>query len=43
MGSGFMLFLLSMKKTAVLPICQSDNLVGDRIDDLLKVGIALSK
>ena len=31
------------KGTTVLPICQGDNLVGGKIDDLLKVGIALSK
>ena len=36
-------FFLSTKQTTVLPICQDDNLVGGRIDDLLKVAIALSK
>ena len=31
------------KGKTVLSICQGDNLVGGRIDDLLKVGIVLSK
>ena len=31
-------FLLSMKGITVLLICQGDNLVGGRIDDLLKGG-----
>ena len=35
-------FLSSTKGTTVLPICQDDNLVGSRIDDLLKMSIALS-
>ena len=32
-----------LEKTTVLLICQGDNLVGGRIDNLLKVDIALSK
>lgn len=36
-------FCSSTKRTIVLPICQDDNLVGNRIDVLFKVSIILSK
>ena len=41
-GLWFCVFFLSIKGMTVLPICQGNNLVGSRIDDLLNVGIALS-
>lgn len=30
------------KKTIMLLICQGDNLISDRIDDLFKINITLS-
>lgn len=36
-------FLKIHKNATVLPICQGDKLINDKIDDLLKVDIAWSK